>query len=105
MKYMSDPYENYIKVQREEKNKSIKLRGEAPYKPSSPTKLDFNSSRQVFGVDDKCLAKKQKKQGEVKGIQHEGNFRPSCCKKFDTFSYPEYLPEGVIEKQKRKNRQ
>lgn len=27
-------------------------------------------------------------------VEHEGNFKPSCSKKYDTFSYPEYVPGG-----------
>lgn len=50
-KYVHDPYNNHLVVQREEHQKSVKLRGEAPFKSSSPCKPEFYTYRQTYGTD------------------------------------------------------
>ena len=36
-----------------------------------------------------------------KKTDHDSEFRPSCCKKYDVFSYPEYQPGGRRSEKKK----
>ena len=75
--------------------KSINLRGEAPFKSSSPVKEYFSTARELYGnQNDSSATERNSRKIFNASAQHDGNFKPSCCKKFDTFSYPEYKPAG-----------
>ena len=80
--------------------KSIELRGENEFKLGAPMKSCFATSREIYGNNDVEFKKKTPKK-QVRKTEHDSEFRPSCCKKFDIFSYPDYQPGGQRPEKKK----
>ena len=77
----------------------LSLRKEDPFKLGNPSKEYFSTSREMYN-EEGAPSKKNNKQLFIAQTEHDGKFKPSCSKKLDIFSYPEYQPGGIREKEK-----
>ena len=60
--------------------KCLQLRGEGPFKSSSPVKEYFSTSRETFGGHP--TTEKKERKIFMASAQHDTKFRPSCIRKF-----------------------
>lgn len=88
MKYISSPFEEHIKVRKREMRKSIEERGEYPFRLGAPMNEYFMTSRETYGNTGRDYIEEGDKNIGGNHFEHETKFKPSCCRKYDIFSYP-----------------